>query len=60
MARRKSVKQSVRDRLTDAPKTGRAEMAAELERIRAVMPPRKPGATYPTAEQLIREDRDTR
>jgi hypothetical protein len=60
MARRKSVKQSVRDRLTNAPKTGRAEMAAELERIRAVTPPRKPGATYPTAEQLIREGRDTR
>ena len=34
--------------------------SAYLERIRAMTPPHKPGATYPTAEQLVREDRDTR
>jgi len=58
MVQPKSVKQSVQARLTDTAKLGRAEMA-ELERIRALTPPRKPGATYPAAEQLIREDRDT-
>jgi hypothetical protein len=35
-------------------------LLAELERIRAMTPPHQPGAAYPTAEQLIREDRDTR
>ena len=60
MAQRKSLEQSLRDLLTEAAKPGRAELLAELERIRAMTPPRKPGAVYPTAEELIREDRDTR
>ena len=61
MAQRKSLEQSLRDLLTEAAKPSRAELLAELERIRAMTPPpRQPGAAYPTAEQLIREDRDTR
>jgi plasmid stability protein len=60
VAQRKSLEQSLRDLLTDGAKPSRAELLAELERIRAMTPPRAPGVTYPTAEQLIREDRDTR
>jgi plasmid stability protein len=59
-AQRKSLEQSLRDLLTEAAKPNRAELLADLERIRAMTPPPKPGATYPTAEELIREDRDTR
>jgi plasmid stability protein len=60
MAQRKSLEQSLRDLLTEAAKPSRAELLAELERIRAMKPPSKPGATFPTAEELIREDRDKR
>ena len=59
-AQRKSLEQSLRDLLTEAAKPSRAELIADLERIRAMTPPREPGVTYPTAEQLIREDRDSR
>ena len=59
-AQRKSLEQSLRDLLTEAAKPSRAELLADLERIRAMTPPRKPGATYPTAEELIREERDKR
>jgi antitoxin FitA len=59
-AQRKSLEQSLRDLLTKAAKPDRAELVAELERIRGMAPSRKPGADYPTAEQLIREDRDSR
>jgi len=44
----------------DHEKPSRAELLAEVECIRAMTPPRKAGATYPTAEQLIREERDAR
>lgn len=54
------TEQSLRELLTEAAKPGRAELIAELERIRAMTPPRKPDMTYPTAEQLVREDRDNR
>ncbi len=57
---RKSLEQSLRELLTEAAKPSRAELLAELERIRAMTPPREPGAAYPTAEELIRQDRDTR
>jgi len=60
MAQRKSLEQSRRDRLTEAAKPDRAELLAELERIRAMTPPSEPGAAGPTAENLVREDRDTR
>ncbi len=56
---RKSLEQSLRELLTEAAKPDRAELLAELERIRTMAHP-KPDADYPTAEQLVREDRDTR
>ena len=60
MAQRKSLEQSLRELLTEAARPSRAELLADLERIRAMTPRRRPGASYPTAEELIREDRDTR
>jgi antitoxin FitA len=59
-AQRKSLEQSLRELLIEAAKPGRAELLAELARIRAMAPARKPGADYPATKQLIREDRDSR
>jgi plasmid stability protein len=56
----KSLEQSLRELLTVAAKPRRAELLAEVERIRAMTPPRRPGKRYPTAEQLVRESRDSR
>jgi plasmid stability protein len=60
IAQRKSLEQSLRELLTEAAKPSRAELLADLERIRAMSPRQKPDAIYPTAEELIREDRDAR
>ena len=60
VANRKSLEQSLRELLTDAARPSRSELIAELERIRAMIPPRAPGVVYPSAEQLVREDRDAR
>jgi antitoxin FitA len=60
IAERKSFEQCLRDVLADATKPSREELVADLERIRAMTPPRQPGVTYPTAEELIRDDRDSR
>jgi len=57
-ADKKSLEQTLRDVLTQAAKPSRAEVIAELDRIRAMTPPHPPGA--PLAEDLIREDRDNR
>ena len=57
---RKSLEQSLRELLTEAAKPSRAELLAEVDRIRAMTPPRKPGVHYPSAEEMIREDRDSR
>jgi plasmid stability protein len=55
----KSLEQSLREILTDAAKPHPADLLAEAERIRAMS---KPGidAHFPSAEELIREARDTR
>ena len=58
-AQHKSLEQSLRDVLAEAAKPSRAELLAELDRIRAMTPPRKPDVRYPTAEELIREDLDS-
>lgn len=57
-AEKKSLEQKLRDVLTEAAKPSRAEVVEELRRIRALSPPLPPGA--PLAEDLIREDRDSR
>ncbi len=59
-AQRNSLEQSLRELLIEAAKPGRAELLAELERIRAMAPAARPEADYPSAEQLVREDRDSR
>jgi plasmid stability protein len=57
---RKSLEQSLRELLTEAAKPSRAELLADLERLRADIGSRDTGGPYPTAEELIREDRDSR
>jgi antitoxin FitA len=57
---RKSLEQSLRELLTEAAKPSRAELLADLERLRADIAARDTGGPYPTAEELIREDRDSR
>ena len=59
-AQRKPLEQSLRELLTEAARPNHPELLAELERIRAMTPPPQPGSGYPTAEQLVREDRDSR
>lgn len=59
-AQRKSLEQSLRDLLAEAARPSRAELLGDLDRIRAMTPPHRNDAAYPTAEQLIREDRDRR
>ena len=57
-AEKKSLEQKLRDVLTEAARPLRTEVLAEVDRIRAMTPPHPPGA--PLAEDLIREDRDSR
>jgi antitoxin FitA len=59
-AQRKSLEQSLRELLTEAARSDRVGLIAEVERIRSMTPHAAPGASYPTAERLIREDRDSR
>ena len=56
----KSLEQSLRELLAEAARPSRAELIAEAERIRAMTPPKKPGVRYPTAEELVRQSRDSR
>jgi|APFre7841882630_1041343.scaffolds.fasta_scaffold257443_2 plasmid stability protein len=64
-ARGLSLEDELREILTAAAKSSferpnREELLKELERIRAMTPPHPPGTTFPLAEDLIREDRDSR
>lgn len=56
--RRQSLEQTLREVLAEAAKPSRAERIDEMRRIRAMSPMLPPGA--PSAEELIREDRDSR
>ena len=60
VAQHKSLEQCLREVLTEAARPSREELIAEVERIRAMTPPREPGRSYPTAEELVRESRDSR
>lgn len=57
-SKRQSLEQTLRDALAEAARPSRTEVLAKLARIRAMSPPPKPGT--PLAEDLIREDRDSR
>lgn len=59
-SRHKSLEQSLREALIEMAKPSRAELLAQAKRIRAMTPPREPGRHYPTAEELVRESRDSR
>lgn len=60
-AEQKSLEQSLREVLAEVAKPSRAELIADLERLRGAIAAReKPGVRYPTVEELIREDRDSR
>lgn len=60
-AQHKSLEQCLREVLAEAAKPRRAELFADLERLRDKIAAReKPGVRYPSAEELIREDRDSR
>jgi plasmid stability protein len=56
----KSLEQSLRDLMTEAARPNPAELVALVERIRAMSPPPPKDARFPTAEEMIREDRDSR
>ncbi len=59
-AQQKSLQQSLREILMEAAKTNSGELLAVAARIRALSPDLPEGRHYPTAEELIREDRDRR
>lgn len=56
----KSLEQSLRELMTEAAKPNPAELLALAERIRRMSPPPPKDAGFPTAEEMIREDRDSR
>lgn len=59
-AERKSLEQSLREILGAAARPSREELVAEMEAIREATRRRGRGRRYPSAEDLIREDRDRR
>lgn len=54
----KSLEQSLRELLAEAARPSRRELLDDLARIRAMTPPAS--GTFPTAEELIRAERDRR
>jgi plasmid stability protein len=58
-ARGVSLEQQLRDVLRDAARPSRDELLAEMERCRAMTPKLPPGARRTSAEDIIREIRDT-
>ena len=57
---RGSLEQELRDVLTKAARPGKEELIAELDRIRAMTPRPQPGRRWMSAEELVREARDSR
>jgi antitoxin FitA len=60
VAEHKSLEQSLREALAQLAKPSRAELLADLDRLRAEIAAQEPDGEYPSAEELIREDRDSR
>jgi plasmid stability protein len=58
-AQHKSLEQSLRDLMKEAARPDPAELIAEAERIRAISPERQ-DERFPTAEEMIRDARDSR
>jgi plasmid stability protein len=59
-ARGLSLEQELREVLTKAARPSREELLAEMDRIRAMTPAPKPGQRWYSAEELVRETRDSR
>jgi plasmid stability protein len=59
-ARGVSLEQELRDVLTGAATSGRGDLVRRLDEVRAMTPAPPPGTRAWTAEELIREDRDSR
>jgi plasmid stability protein len=59
-ARGVSLEQELRDVLTQAARLRREELVRRADEIRAMTPEPPPGARNWTAEELIREGRDSR
>jgi plasmid stability protein len=59
-AEHKSLERSLREALDEMAKPNRAELLADLDRLRAQIGAQEPDCHYPSAEELIREDRDSR
>jgi plasmid stability protein len=57
-AKKQSLEQTLREVLSEAARPSRAELLAEMARIRAMAPPRPPNA--PLVEDIIRQERDKR
>lgn len=55
-----SLEQELRDVLAAAARPSRDEVLAAMDRIRAANRPPPPGTRWPTGEEMIREDRDSR
>jgi antitoxin FitA len=54
----RALEDELQEILTAAIRPDRAELLAQIEAIRAVTPPHAPDVRFPSAEQMIREDRD--
>jgi antitoxin FitA len=59
-ARGVSLEQELRDVLTRAATPRREELVRRLDAIRAMTPRPPPGTCVPSAQELVREDRDSR
>lgn len=55
-----SLEDELREVLTQAAREARQDLVRRLDAIRAMTPRPPPGQRWPTAEELIREDRDSR
>ncbi|HEY1798014.1 MAG TPA: hypothetical protein VGG57_18010 [Stellaceae bacterium] len=56
----KSLEQSLREALGELAKPSRTELLADLDRLRAEIAAQEADGEYPSAEDLIREDRASR
>jgi antitoxin FitA len=59
-AQGRSLEEQLRELVTQAARPSREELIEEMRRIRAANRPPPPGQRWPTAEEMVREDRDSR
>jgi antitoxin FitA len=59
-AQGRSLEEQLRELVTKAARPDKAELVESFRRIRAANRPPPPGVRWPTAEEMVREDRDSR